>query len=342
MKFIRQLPSIDELLVDYSLSDILKQAKKRRIAEVQSILKGADNRKILLVGPCSADREDAVVDYTVRLAKLSEEVNGKLLILPRVYTSKPRTTSTGYKGMLHRPNAASNTDNILEGIKATRKMHLHVIESSGLFCVDEMLYPESIYYYLDLLVYVAVGARSVEDQHHRLTASGLELPVGMKNPTNGDMNVLLNSIEAAQHKQTLIYRGWEVETEGNPFAHAILRGYSGIDNITHPNYHYEDLCRFHDIYHKRNLLNPSVIIDCNHANSSKHADEQIRIAKEVTYLCRHYPAINKFVKGFMIESYLVDGCQLVGGGIYGKSITDPCIGWNKTEYLIKYIADKIE
>ena len=211
MKFIRQLPSIDELLVDYSLSDILKQAKKRRIAEVQSILKGTDNRKIVLVGPCSADREDAVVDYTVRLAKLSEEVNSKLLILPRVYTSKPRTTSTGYKGMLHRPNAASNTDNILEGIKATRKMHLHVIESSGLFCVDEMLYPESIYYYLDLLVYVAVGARSVEDQHHRLTASGLELPVGMKNPTNGDMNVLLNSIEAAQHKQTSFcpcYSAW--------------------------------------------------------------------------------------------------------------------------------------
>lgn len=341
MRFVRQLPSINELLVDYSLSETLQQAKINRISEIQRIIRGVDNRKLLLIGPCSADREDAVVDYTTRLAKVAEEVKDKLLIIPRVYTSKPRTTSIGYKGMLHRPDATSERDNILEGIKATRKMHLHVIESSGLFCVDEMLYPESIYYYLDLLVYVAVGARSVEDQHHRLAASGLEVPVGLKNPTNGDLNVLLNSIEAAQHKQTLIYRGWEVETEGNPFTHAILRGYSGIDNVNHPNYHYEDLCRFHDLYHKRNISNASVMIDCNHANSNKHSDEQIRIVKEVIYLCRHYPAIDKFVKGFMIESYIVDGCQLVGGGIYGKSITDSCVGWEKTEYLIKYMADKI-
>ena len=341
MKFIRQLPSLEELKADFCLSLELQNKRLNRIDEIKRILNGNDNRKLLFIGPCSADREDAVVDYVYRLAQVSEKVKDKILIVPRVYTSKPRTTSTGYKGMLHRPDATSSIDNILQGIIATRKMHLHVIEETGLFCVDEMLYPESIYYYLDLLVYVAVGARSVEDQLHRLTASGIEVPVGMKNPTNGDLNVLLNSIEAAQHKQSLIYRGWEVETEGNKYAHAILRGYSGLDNISHPNYHYEDLCRFHDLYHKRNLQNSLVIIDCNHSNSNKCADEQIRIVKELTYICNHYPALNKFIKGFMIESYIEDGCQLVGGGIYGKSITDSCIGWNKTNRLILELAEKL-
>ena len=341
MKFVRQLPSIDELKEVYSLSDTLKQSRIERIVEIQSILKGSDKRKLLLIGPCSADREDAVVDYVVRLASVAERVKDKILIIPRVYTSKPRTTSTGYKGMLHRPDATSVADNILAGIIATRKMHLDVIENSGLFSVDEMLYPESIYYYLDLLAYVAVGARSVEDQHHRLTASGLDIPVGLKNPMNGDLKILLNSIEAAQNKQSLIYRGWEVETDGNSFAHAILRGYSGLDDAAHPNYHYEDLCYFHDLYKKRNLENASVIIDCNHGNSNKHSDEQIRIVQEVAYLCRHYSAINSLVKGFMVESYLVDGNQLIGGGVYGKSITDSCIGWNKTERLIMNLAEKL-
>lgn len=341
MIYIRQLPDVSELVEKYSLPDDLRLSRLNRITEICNILSGKDRRKILCIGPCSADREDAVLEYVRRLSLLNEQVKEKILIVPRVYTSKPRTKGIGYKGILHRPDATSDHDDLLAGIIATRNMHLHVIEETGLFCIDEMLYPESIEYFLDLLVCVAVGARSVENQLHRLTASGLEIPVGMKNPMSGDFNVLLNSIEAAQQKQSLIYRGWEVRTNGNKYAHAILRGYVDRNGNSHPNYHYEDLCLFHDLYRKRNIPNMSVIVDCSHSNSNKNPDEQIRIVKELTTLCKSNKGINDFLKGFMVESYLEDGAQLVGGHAYGKSITDACIGWVKTEILIKNLCEQL-
>lgn len=338
MKYIKKLPSVEEIKQMYPLSEALNKKRLERINQIQNILSGKDKRKLLFIGPCSADREDAVLDYCRRLADIEKNLNDKLLIVPRVYTSKPRTKGTGYKGMLHRPNPLSEHDDLEKGIIASRTMHLHVIQETGLFCVDEMLYPESLEYFSDLLVYVAVGARSVEDQLHRLTASGLELPVGMKNPMDGNLSVLLNSIEAAQQEQSLIYRGWVVNTAGNPYVHAILRGYSNRYGITHPNYHYEDLCSFYDMYRKSSLKNMSVIIDCNHGNSNKNADEQIRIINDVTYSMRLNAGLASFVKGFMVESYLVDGNQMIGGGVYGKSITDACIGWEKTEKLISNLA----
>lgn len=341
MIYVRQLPSISELIEKYSLSNELKHKRLNRIADIKKILSGADNRKILCIGPCSADREDAVLDYVRKLSSLNDQVEEEILIVPRVYTGKPRTKGVGYKGILHRPDSTADHDDLLAGIIAARNMHLHVIQETGFFCIDEMLYPESVEYFIDLLAYVAVGARSVEDQLHRLTASGLEIPVGMKNPMSGDFNVLLNSIEAAQHEQSLIYRGWEVRTNGNKFAHAILRGYADGNGHSHPNYHYEDLCILHDLYKKRNIPNMSVIVDCNHSNSNKHPDEQIRIVEELLVLCNTNKEINSFVKGFMIESYLKDGSQLIGGHEYGKSITDACIGWDKTEYLIKTIAERL-
>ena len=334
MIFKKKLPSVEELISEYPLSEKLKGKRLQRTMEIKKILSGKDSRKILFVGPCSADREDAILDFMQKLAALDEKVKENLLIIPRVYTSKPRTRGIGYKGILHRPNPVAEHDDLLAGVIATRKMHLKVIQETGLFAVDELLYPESLYYISDLLAYVAVGARSVEDQLHRLFASGLTVPVGMKNPMNGDLNVLLNSIDAAQNPQSLIFQGWEVETKGNEYAHAILRGRVDFHNVSHPNYHYEDLCFFHDLYQKRDLKNMSTIVDCNHGNSNKQPDEQVRIAKEVMNLCGSYKGLNSFIKGFMIESYLEDGCQLIGGNVYGKSITDPCLGWMKTEKLI--------
>lgn len=342
MKYIRKLPTAEELKDKYPLSQKLQDARLDKILQIKNILSGKDERKLLFIGPCSADREDAVLDYMERLAKVEEKVREKILIIPRVYSSKPRTKGTGYKGILHRPDSSALHDDLFEGIETTRKLHLHVIENTGLFCVDEMLYPESITYFSDLLAYVAVGARSVEDQIHRLTASGMEIPVGMKNPMDGDFSVLLNSIEAAQSEQSFIFRGWEVQTDGNPYAHAILRGFVDLDGRSHPNYHYEDICRFHDMYQKRNLKNTGVIIDCNHSNSNKVANEQLRIVDEVLRLCNGYFGINRFVKGFMVESYLEDGNQVIGEGVYGKSITDACIGWEKTERLIQNIAEMME
>lgn len=339
MTYIKKLPSVEEIKQQYPLSPDLAQKRIERINEIQDILSGKNKRKLLLIGPCSADREDAVIDYCHRLAEVEKKVRDKLLIVPRVYTSKPRTKGAGYKGMLHRPNPLSNHDDLEKGILASRTMHLHVIQETGLFCVDEMLYPESLEYFSDLLVYVAVGARSVEDQLHRLTASGLELPVGMKNPMDGNLSVLLNSIEAAQQQQSLIYRGWVVNTSGNSFVHAILRGYSNRYGRTHPNYHYEELCAFYDMYKKSTLKNMSVIIDCNHGNSNKCADAQLRIARDVLNSTEGDSSLASFVKGFMVESYLVDGNQMIGGGIYGKSITDACIGWEKTEQLIGILAN---
>jgi 3-deoxy-7-phosphoheptulonate synthase len=339
VRFIRRLPEVERLIEQFPLSALQMESRRKRIGEIEEILCGKDRRKLLLIGPCSADREDAVIDYVSRLSGIQDEVKDKFLIIPRVYTSKPRTNGMGYKGLLHRPSSKDAHDDLLAGVIAIRQMHLHVIQQTGIFCVDEMLYPESIYYILDLLVYVTIGARSVEDQGHRLTASGLQLPAGLKNPTSGDLSVLLHSISAAQQPHSLIYHGWEVQTEGNPYAHAILRGYHDASGKLKPNYHYENMLELYDLYQKSNLKNISVIIDCNHGNSNKHYDEQIRIAREIFRMGINYPALNSFIKGIMLESYIEDGAQLIGGGIYGKSITDPCLGWEKTKKLIFDLAD---
>lgn len=338
MEYIKELPNVAELYYQFPLTQQHAVRRKERIQEIKHILSGKDERKLLLVGPCSADQEDSVTEYCIKLASLQERVSDKFLIIPRVYTSKPRTKGTGYKGILHNPNAQKE-DDLLSGVIATRKIHLRVIEQTGLFCVDEMLYPEEIQYILDLLCYVAVGARSVEDQGHRMVASGIDIPVGLKNPMSGNLPVLTNSISAAQHSHHMIYGGWEVKTEGNPFAHGIMRGFVDMAGRDVPNYHYENLCEFYDLSLKSEIENPAVIVDCNHSNSGKKYDEQMRIAQELIFLCSNYLAIGKFLKGIMIESYLVDGAQLIGGGVYGKSITDPCLGWEKTERLILSLAD---
>ena len=339
MRFIKKLPDVSELTEKYPLSKNLIENRKRRIIEIEGILSGEDNRKLLLVGPCSADREDAVIDFVSRLSTVQEKLRDMFVIVPRVYTSKPRTNGSGYKGLLHNPTSNNEHDDLLAGVIATRQMHLHVIQETGMFCVDEMLYPESIYYILDLLAYVAIGARSVEDQGHRLAASGVQIPVGMKNPTSGDLSVLFNAITAAQQAHSLIYRGWEVRTDGNPYAHAILRGYQDISGKSQANYHYENMLEMYDMYCKSNTKNMSVIVDCSHGNSNKHYDEQIRIAEEVFWMLVNYSDLNRLIKGIMIESYIEDGAQLVGGGIYGKSITDPCLGWDKTFKLLFKLHD---
>ena len=338
MKFIRKLPIPMDLKEQYPLKAEYAQKKLLRDREIADIFTGEDDRLILVIGPCSADREDAVLEYITRLAKLQERVSDKILIIPRIYTNKPRTTGDGYKGMVHQPNPDAAED-MLEGIIAIRRLHTRAIEQTGLFCADEMLYPENHRYLSDLLSYVAIGARSVENQQHRLTASGIDIPVGMKNPTGGDISVMLNSITAAQHSHTFLYRGWECVSSGNPLAHAILRGYVNKHGESLPNYHYEDLISLYGEYQARKLDNMAVIIDTNHANSGKKYLEQPRICKEVLHACRHSNEIKSFVKGFMIESYLEDGAQKIGEHIYGKSITDPCIGWEKTERLVLDIAD---
>jgi len=340
MKFMRKLPDVDEVRAQYPLSEKQKQRRSDMIRQIEAILSGATRRKLLLIGPSSADREDAVVEYILKLAELQERVKEKFLIVPRVYTSKPRTNGIGYKGMLHRPESGCAKDDLYGGLVAARKMHLHVIQQTGMFSVDEMLYPESTYYLLDLLACLTVGARSVENQEHRLAASGVNVPVGMKNPMSGDISVMLNSIMAAQMRQSMIYRGWEVSTEGNPYAFAILRGYLGSGHRARPNYHYEDLCELHDQYRAFGLKNMAVLVDCNHGNSDKHFERQVRIAEELASVCRNDGSLGSFVKGLMVESYLADGAQLVGGGVYGKSITDPCLGWEKTERLVLELAQR--
>lgn len=327
-----------EIKAQYPLSPELEEKKVEFDAKVADIFTGKSDKLLLVIGPCSADSEKPVLDYTSRLAKLQEKVADKIMIIPRVYTNKPRTTGDGYKGMLHQPDPEKGSD-MLEGIVAIRRLHTKVIEETGFFTADEMLYCENYRYLSDLLSYVAVGARSVENQLHRLTASGIEVPVGMKNPTSGDISVMLNSITAAQHSHTFIYRGWEVVTEGNPLAHAILRGYVNKHGQAIPNYHYEDLEHLYENYSAKGLQNLSLIVDANHSNSGKKPLEQIRICKEVLHSCRHNADINRMVKGFMIESYIEDGAQKIGEGIYGKSITDPCIGWEKTEKLVLELAD---
>ena len=339
MNFKRKLPIPAEIREEMPLSAEMTQKKAAFDQEVANIFRGQDKRRVLIIGPCSADREDSVLDYMNRLAGVADEVKDKLVVIPRVYTNKPRTKGTGYKGLLHNPDPEA-PDDLLEGVKAIRHMHLRVIEETGFFTADEMLYPSNYQYLVDLLSYVAVGARSVENQEHRLVASGISVPVGMKNPTAGSTTVMMNSIYAAQAKQSFIFRNWEVSTEGNPLAHAVLRGYIGLDGRNYPNYHYEHLERLAERYTAESYANPAVIVDCNHDNSGKRPFEQFRICKEVLDSCRRNESIRGLVKGFMVESYLEDGNQPVDGGVYGKSITDACIGWDKTEYLIRELAER--
>ena len=338
MEYIRKLPEPQELMDQFPMDDGSKAVKRRRDEVIQNILAGKDDRFLLIIGPCSADNEKAVLDYIHRLVKVQDRVKDKIFIIPRVYTSKPRTIGVGYKGMLHQPDPEGKED-MLGGIMAIRELNVRVVRETGFTCAEEILYPEIFRYLSDLLSYAAVGARSVEDQVHRMIASGVGIPVGMKNPTSGDISVMLNSIEAAQHSQNFLFRGWEVRTTGNPMAHAILRGYVDSFGNSLPNYHYENLQRLYEAYGKRDLSHPAVIVDANHANSGKRYLEQIRIAKDVLQSRRHAADIKDLVKGLMIESYLEDGCQKISDGVYGKSITDPCLGWEKTERLIYDMAD---
>ncbi len=338
MKSTQELPTPEEIRRMYPMSSELKAIKAKNDLEIRDVFTGKSDKFILIIGPCSADREDAVLDYLKRLRKVADEVKDVLVIIPRVYTGKPRTTGAGYKGMIHQPDPNGEPD-MLKGLVAIRKLQMGIIKETGFSAADEMLYPENYAYVSDLLSYIAVGARSVEDQQHRLLASGMDVPVGMKNPTSGDVSVLMNSISAGQAPTTFIYRGWEVETKGNDLTHVVLRGYVDKGGLTHPNYHYEDLQRLADLYKEKPYKNPAVIVDCNHSNSGKKYLEQIRIAKEVLHSTRHNEDIFKLVKGLMIESYIEDGNQKPDGGVYGKSITDPCLGWEKTEKLIRHIAE---
>lgn len=339
-EFVRKLPVPSEIKEQYPVPEAAARIKIERDKEIKDVFTGNSDKFLVIIGPCSADNEEAVLDYTMRLAKVQEKVKDKLILIPRVYTNKPRTTGTGYKGMLHQPDPEKKPD-LLGGLIAIRKMHIDVISQTGLTPADEMLYPENYWFLSDVLSYVAVGARSVEDQQHRLTASGIDVPAGMKNPTSGDFSVMLNSVVAAQAKQTFIYRNWEVNTPGNPLTHTILRGAVNKHGQCIPNYHYEDLNRLFQMYSKRDLANPAVVVNANHSNSNKQFKEQIRITKEVLHSCNHSTDIKSFVKGVMIESYIEEGNQKVGEGVYGKSITDPCLGWNDSERLIYEIADLV-
>jgi len=342
LNYLRELPSPDAIKALLPLAPELAEIKKQRDAELKRIFAGESRKFLLIIGPCSADRQDAVLEYNHRLQAVQEQVKEQIFIVPRIYTNKPRTTGDGYKGMLHQPDPREHSD-MLKGVLTIRELHLRTLEQTGFTCADEMLYPENHIYLDDMLAYVAVGARSVEDQQHRLTASALEIPVGMKNPTSGDFSVMLNAITAAQHSHTFVYRGWEAESRGNPFSHAILRGYVNRHGQSISNYHYEDLQRLLQMYQEKNVSHRAVIVDTNHSNSGKQYLEQIRIAKEVLHSCQLNPEIRSLVKGLMIESYLEDGCQPIGPEqVFGKSITDPCLGWEKTEKLIFDLAEQLQ
>ena len=340
MDFKRKLTIPYDLKQEYPVTADMAQVFEQRDRELKDILGSRDSRLALIIGPCSADREDSVLDYVTRLVPIQEKVKDKLLIIPRVYTNKPRTTGAGYKGMLHQPDPNAAPD-MLKGLIAIRELHMRVLRETGFSCADEMLYPENYKYLDDVLAYVAVGARSVEDQQHRLTSSGISVPVGMKNPTGGDLSVMMNSISAAMGDHTFLYRGWEVETSGNSYTHAIMRGYVNERGESRPNYHYEDLVQLHKLYAERGFKNPACIVDCNHANSGKQYLEQIRIAKEVLHSMRHSADIHGLVKGLMIESYIEDGNQKINEGVYGKSITDACLGWEKSERLVLELAEAL-
>lgn len=340
MNFHRKLPIPKEVKEEFPLTECMKEVKAKRDESIRAVFDGRLDKFILVIGPCSADHKEPVLEYISRLRRIEDQVADKIIIIPRIYTNKPRTTGQGYKGMLHQPDPEEKPD-MYKGIVAIRDLHLSALRDYGFSCADEMLYPDNHRYLSDLLSYVAVGARSVENQQHRLTASGIGVPVGMKNPTGGDMGVMMNSIVAAQSSHTFIYRGWEVTSEGNEYAHAILRGYVDYAGRNVSNYHYEDLLRVEQLYEKSNLKNPSVIVDTNHNNSGKQYLEQIRIAKDIVYSRSQNADIKRLVKGLMIESYLEDGAQSNGEHVFGKSITDPCLGWEKTEQLIFDIADKL-
>ncbi len=338
MEFMGKLPIPQEIKRQYPLSTDAAAVKAERDRQIRAIFDGSDDRLILVIGPCSADKEEAVLDYIGRLRVLQDKVADRIFIIPRIYTNKPRTTGTGYKGMFHSPDPHEKP-NLIRGVVSIRKLHMKALTEYGFSCADEMLYPENHRYLSDLLAYVAVGARSVENQQHRLTASGLDVPVGMKNPTSGELSVMLNAIYAAQHSHTFAYRGWEVRSAGNPYTHAILRGYVDAQGRSTPNYHYEDLMLLSEAYASAGLQNPAVVVDTNHSNSGKKYLEQVRISKEILHSCRYSADVHKLVKGLMIESYIEDGCQKPDENVYGKSITDPCLGWDKTERLVLDLAE---
>ena len=340
MNFKRKLPIPMDIKEEYPLTLAMAEKKAKNDAEIRRIFTGESDKLLLVIGPCSADSKEPVLDYIGRLALLQEKVKERIVIVPRIYTNKPRTTGSGYKGMLHQPDPNEKPD-MLHGIIAIRDLHLCALKDYGFSCADEMLYPQNYRYLSDLLSYVAIGARSVENQEHRLTSSGFDVPVGMKNPTSGDLSIMMNAINAAQSSHTFIYRGWEVESEGNPLAHAIMRGFVDRDGHSISNYHYEDLLNLCEMYNKSGLKNPACVVDANHANSGKRYLEQIRITKDIMYSRAHNDEIKNLVKGIMIESYIEDGAQKIGDGIYGKSITDPCLGWDKTERLILDIPEEV-
>ena len=337
-EFVKKLPAPNEIKRDFPVPERIARLKAQRDAEIRDVITGKSDKFLAIIGPCSADNETAVLDYTLRLKKVQEKIKDKVIIIPRVYTNKPRTTGTGYKGMLHQPDPEKKPD-LLGGLVAIRKMHINVMEQTELMPADEMLYPENWGYVEDLLSYVAIGARSVEDQQHRLTVSGFDVASGMKNPTSGDFSVMLNSVYAAQHPHHFVYRGYEVETTGNPLTHVVLRGAVSKHGNTTQNYHYEDLIRLHEMYEKMDVIHPAAIIDTNHSNSGKKFKEQIRIAKEVMHNRQLSSDIRSLVKGLMIESYIEEGNQSIGDHIYGKSITDPCLGWEDSKQLIYDIAE---
>ncbi len=337
-EFVKKLPTPAEIKEQYPVTAAIEKLKKERDEEIKKVITGESDKFLAIIGPCSADNEEAVCDYINRLVPIQEKIKDKVIIIPRIYTNKPRTTGEGYKGIVHQPDPEAKPD-LLAGIIAMRKMHMRAIEETGLTPADEMLYPENYRYLSDILSYVAIGARSVEDQQHRLVVSGFDVPAGMKNPTSGDMSVMLNSVVAAQRGHTFIYRGWEVNTDGNPLAHVILRGAVNKRGMNQPNYHYEDLQTLLQLYGERNLQHPAAIIDTNHSNSAKKYKEQIRIAKEILNSRKHSPDICKLVKGMMIESYIEEGNQGIHDHCYGKSITDPCLGWTDTERLLYDIAE---
>ncbi len=339
MQFFRKLPIPKDVKEEFPVSAVMAEVKARRDEEIKAVFAGNSDKFLLIIGPCSADHRDPVLEYISRLARVQEQVKDKVILIPRIYTNKPRTTGEGYKGMLHQPDP-ENAPDMLKGILAIRELHMSALRDYGFTCADEMLYPENHRYLSDLLAYAAVGARSVENQQHRLTASGLDIPVGMKNPTGGDLAVMMNSIKAAQSSHMFIYRGWEVQSMGNPYAHAILRGYLDFAGKCVSNYHYEDLLQLNEMYGQSHLVNPSVVVDTNHANSGKKFGEQPRIALEIMQSRRQNDEICRLVKGLMIESYLEDGAQSADGHVFGKSITDPCLGWDKTETLIYQIAEQ--
>lgn len=339
-EFLRKMPTPSEIKEEFPVPEHVVKRKIERDKEIADVITGKSDKFLAIIGPCSADNEDAVLDYALRLKKVQEQIKDKIIIIPRVYTNKPRTTGTGYKGMLHQPDPEAKPD-LLAGLIAIRKMHIRVMNETELTPADEMLYPENYWFLSDVLSYVAIGARSVENQQHRLTASGMDVPAGMKNPTSGDFSVMLNSVIAAQAEQSFIYRNYEVNTPGNPLAHTILRGAVNKHGQNIPNYHYEDLIRLVNMYRAKDIINPACIVDANHSNSGKIYSEQIRITKEILHSMKHSPDVKALVKGVMIESYIEPGCQKIGDGVYGKSITDPCLGWDESEKLLFEMAEQL-